>query len=133
LLGISSTAVIADAGKKLFYIRRKGIPIKTSSLLLSVLRSYPTFLYHLSSFVSRYYLFFSIISLPIVPAASAVILILHLFAGTVVYIIKNPQLGPISFLFYFTLEQLSYQFGVWWGCFKTGCFRPINPVIVSKI
>jgi mycofactocin system glycosyltransferase len=133
LLGVSGAAVIADGAKKLFHIRRKGIPIKTSSLLISVLRSYPTFLFHICSFVSRYYLFLSLIFLPIAPAVSTVILTLHLLAGTVAYVITNPQLNPVSFLFYFTLEQLSYQLGVWWGCFKTGCFRPVNPIVVSKI
>lgn len=133
LLGVSGAAVIADGAKKLFHIRRKGLPIKTSLLLLSVLRGYPTLLHHICSFVSRYYLFLSLIILPVTPAASAVILILHLLAGTVDYVITNPQLNPISFLFYFTLEQLSYQLGVWWGCFKTGCFRPVNPIVVSKV
>ena len=90
-------------------------------------------LYHIGSFVSRYYLFLALIILPIAPAAASVILILHLTAGTVDYVITNPQLNPISFLFYFTLEQLSYQLGVWRGCFKTGCFRPVNPIVVSKI
>jgi mycofactocin system glycosyltransferase len=133
LLGVSAAAIITGGTQKLFYIRKKSITIKTSLLLLSVLRSYSSMLYHICSFVSRYYLFFALIILPIAPAAATVILILHLTAGTVDYVITNPQLNLISFLFYFTLEQLSYQLGVWWGCFKTGCFRPVNPIVVSKI
>jgi mycofactocin system glycosyltransferase len=132
LLVISGAAIIADAIKKLLKIRRSGIPIRNSSLLLSVVRSYLAFSHHIASFVSRYYLFVSLIVLPLAPSVSVVILILHLFAGTVEYIIKKPRLNPAAFLFYFSLEQLSYQMGVWWGCFKHICFRPINPKIVNK-
>ena len=78
-------------------------------------------------------LFFSLIILLIAPSVSTVILMLHLLAGTVDYVIKKPRLNLVSFLFYFSLEQLSYQLGVWWGCFKNICFRPINPKIVKKI
>ncbi|MGB9442366.1 MAG: mycofactocin biosynthesis glycosyltransferase MftF [Desulfobacterales bacterium] len=133
LFAISGAAVVADTIKMFLKIRRRDIPIKVSSLLLSVLRSYLAFFYHIASFVSRYYLFPSLIILPIVPSVSTVFLMLHLVAGTVDYVIKKPRLNMVSFLFYFSLEQLSYQLGVWWGCFKNICFRPINPTIVKKI
>jgi mycofactocin system glycosyltransferase len=133
LFGISASAAIADAVKKLLKLRRSGIQIKISSLLLSVVRSYLALFHHIASFVSRYYLFLSLIVLPIAPAVSTVILMLHLLAGTVDYILKKPRLNPAAFLFYFSLEQLFYQLGVWWGCFKHICFRPINPKIVSKL
>jgi len=133
LLVISGAAVVADTIKKLLKIRRSGISIKVSSLLLSVLRSNLAFFHHIASFVSRYYLLPSLIILPIAPSLSTVILMLHLLAGAVDYVIKKPRLNMVSFLFYFSLEQLSYQLGVWWGCFKNICFRPINPKIVKKI
>jgi mycofactocin system glycosyltransferase len=133
LLAISGAAVIADTIKNILKIRRREIPIKVLSLLLSVLRSYLAFFHHIASFVSRYYLFPSLIILPIAPSVSTVFLMLHLLAGTVDYVIKKPRLNLGSFLFYFSLEQLSYQIGVWWGCFKNICFRPINPTIVKKI
>jgi mycofactocin system glycosyltransferase len=133
LLVISGVAGIADSVKKVLKIRRIGTPIKVSSLLFSVVRSYLAFFHHIASFVSRYYLFLSLIVLPIAPSVSAVILMLHLLAGTVDYVLKKPRLNPAAFLFYFSLEQLSYQLGVWWGCFQHICFRPINPKIVSKL
>ena len=133
LFAISGAAVVADTIKNILKIRKREIPIKVSSLLLSVLRSYLAFFYHIASFVSRYYLFPSLIILPIVPLVSTIFLMLHLVAGTVDYVIKKPRLNMVSFLFYFSLDQLSYQLGVWWGCFKNICFRPINPTIVKKI
>ncbi len=133
LLGISGLTAVADVVIKLFKIRKGKIPSKVSWLLFSVVRSYLAFFHNIASFVSRYYLFVSLIVLPIAPSVSAVILMLHLLAGTVEYVIKKPRLNPAAFLFYFSLEQLSYQLGVWWGCFKHICFRPINPKIVSKL
>ncbi len=132
LLFISGAATVADTIKKLIKTRRARIPIKIASLLLSVVRSYLAFFHHIASFVSRYYLFFSLLVLPFVPGVSAIILMLHLLAGAVEYMVKRPHLNPAAFLFYFSLEQLSYQLGVWWGCFKHICFRPINPKIVTK-
>jgi hypothetical protein len=126
-------AVMAYTVKMLLKIRKRKFPIKASSLFLSVVRSYLAFFYHIASFVSRYYLFPFLIILPIVPLVSTIFLMLHLLAGTVDYVIKKPRLNMVSFLFYFSLDQLSYQLGVWWGCFKNICFRPINPTIVKKI
>ncbi len=134
LLGVvSAGAMIADTIKRLLKIKRRKIPVRVSSLLLSVLRSYLAFLYHIASFVSRYYLLPSLIILPIAPRVLTVILMMHLLTGCVDYVIKRPRLNLVSFLYYFSLEQLSYQLGVWWGCFKNICFRPIVPKIVKNI
>jgi mycofactocin system glycosyltransferase len=133
LVVVSAGAMVVDTLKKSFKTKRRKIPVKVSSLLISVLRSYLAFLLHIASFVSRYYLLPSLIILPIAPPMFTVILMLHLLAGTVDYVIKRPQLNLVSFLYYFSLEQLSYQLGVWWGCFKHICFRPIVPKIVKKI
>ena len=133
LVVVSVGAFVADTVKKLLMIKRRKIPVKVSSLLSSVLRNYLAFLHHIASFVSRYYLFPSLIILPIAPPMFIAIVILHLLAGSVDYVIKRPQLNLVSFLYYFSLEQLSYQLGVWWGCFKHICFRPIVPKIVKNI
>ncbi len=111
-------------------IKKKGIPLPVFSILKAVLRSYLFFVYHLCAFVSRYYLIWAIVLVFIWPLASAVILLLHLVAAVVDDIIKKPHLNPFSFLFLFTLEQLSYQTGVWYGCVKDRDFGSVNPKIV---
>ena len=133
LLVISAGVLIVDVIKKLVKIRRIAVPVKVLSLLLSVLRSDLAFFLHIAAFVSRYYLFLALVILPFTPLVSTVILMLHLVTGIVNYVIKKPHLNWVSFLFYFSLEQLSYQLGVWWGCVKNICFRPLNPKIVNKI
>jgi len=40
-------------------------------------------------------------------------------------------LNFLSFQFFFLLEQLSYQSGVWWGCLKNLHFNPVAPKLVG--
>jgi hypothetical protein len=46
--------------------------------------------------------------------------------------VKKPRLNPLSFLLFFTLEQVSYQSGVWWECIHRVNFNPVLPRIIHK-
>ena len=126
----NSDPVLFDILSK--WIRFKSIPANTAQIVLAVARSYLAFLYQCCSFVSRYYLFWSIVFLPFLLTLSVAILGMHLLAGAVEYFIKRPYLNLASFLIYFSLEQLSYQLGVWWGCLRHFSFTSVNPKLVNK-
>jgi mycofactocin system glycosyltransferase len=132
---LASGAIIwfAEALNKFAAIKSRGIPIKFVSLLISVIRSYLALFYHCCDFVSRYYLIGTIVVFPLLPLAAAIIAGMHLTAGLVQYFVKKPRLNPISFLFYFSMEQMSYQLGVWWGCFRKLAFNPVNPRVATKV
>jgi len=132
LLGLSGITLLADSLITLAKIRQRNIPIPFSRLLLAAFRGYLGFFYHCCAFVSRYYLFLALLVCVLVPVGAAIILGAHLLTGIGEYFIKKPRLSLPSFLLYFTLDQLSYQLGVWWGCLKRLCFSPINPQIVKK-
>lgn len=132
LPGLSVIIVLVDSLIKLAKIRHMNIPIKFPRVLLAVFRSYFAFLYHCCAFVSRYYFLWSFIVFPLFPLASMIILGAHLLTGFVEFFVKKPHLNPLSFLFYFSLEQLSYQLGVWWGCLKNLYFHPVNPQIAVR-
>jgi hypothetical protein len=132
LLGLCGVIVLADSLIKLTKIRLKNIPIHFPPLLLSTLRSYCAFFYHCCAFVSRYYLFWAPAIFIVAPLVSAIVLCIHLLTGIAEYFIKKPRLRLPSFLFYFTVDQLAYQLGVWWGCLKRLCFSPVNPYLVRK-
>jgi mycofactocin system glycosyltransferase len=132
LLGLCGVLVVADSLIKLTKTRKKKVPIRLPCLLLSTVRSYCAFFYHCCAFVSRYYLFCAAVFLIVAPLVSAIVFCMHLLTGIVEYFIKKPRLSIPTFLFYFTLDQLAYQLGVWWGCLKMLCFRPINPYLVRK-
>ena len=125
--------VLLDALSKLFRIRGKSTNIKFPAVFMAVIRSYFAFFYHCCAFVSRYYLFWAIIVMPLFPLVFIIIMGMHLLAALVEYFIKNPHLNPVSFFFYFSLEQLSYQSGVWWGCLKNLSFSSVNPRVAWRI
>jgi mycofactocin system glycosyltransferase len=128
-LALGGLIVAADA--LLSVVRHRNLPVSMWSVCGSVIRSYPTFLYHCCSFVSRYSLVFALAMGIVWPVGGIVIIAMHLLAGMVEFNLKKPNVNPILFLMYFTLEQLSYQLGVWYGCIKHRCFMPVNPRIVT--
>lgn len=132
LLALCGVILLTDSLIKFARIRQKNIPIQFPLLLLATFRGYLVFFYHCCAFVSRYYLFWAALIFILAPMVSAIILCMHLLTGIGEYFIKKPRLNPLLFLLYFTLDQVSYQLGVWWGCLKSLFFSPINPQIVRK-
>ncbi len=132
LLGLCGAILLTDSLTKFTKITRKRIPIAFPRFLLATFREYLAFLNHCCAFVSRYYLFWAFLIFLWVPWLSGILLVMHLLAGIVEYTIKKPHLHILLFLFYFTLDQISYQLGVWWGCLKRFFFNPVNPQIVRK-
>ncbi|MFC1886685.1 mycofactocin biosynthesis glycosyltransferase MftF, partial [Thermodesulfobacteriota bacterium] len=114
LLGLGGLVVSADVLNRFAGMNNKGVPIGLHQVVLAVLRSYATFFFSLSAFVSRYHLIWGFFCIPLLPFVSQVILSLHLLTGSVNYFIKKPSLNPVLYFYYFSLEQLSYQSGVWW-------------------
>ena len=132
LLGLSVAGLFTDTILRWIKIRQKHIPIPFYNLFTATFRTYFSVLYHVFSFVSRYYLFWLVPLLIVSPLTSAVVLGMHVVVGIVEYTIKKPRLlFPIFFLF-FTLDQLFYQWGVWYSCVKRLFFGPINPRIVTR-
>ncbi len=130
LFALGGFTLLIDSMIKFGRIRRMNIPVGFGRLVLAEFRGYIAFIYHACSFVSRYYLFFIIPFLLFAPLWSAIGLGAHLVTTAVEYAIKKPRLNPLSFLFYFTLDQVSYQAGVWWGCIRILFFGPVNPRLV---
>ena len=110
-------------------IKQNDLDIPLHMIGISVVRSYAGYFYHCCAFFSRYYLIWSIVLFPILPWPAVILAGMHLLTGIVEYGLKKPRLNPVQFLIYFTLEQLSYQLGVWWQCFKMLSFSTINPRI----
>ncbi|MGM0655561.1 MAG: mycofactocin biosynthesis glycosyltransferase MftF [Thermodesulfobacteriota bacterium] len=122
----------SDTVNRYSKLQKRKVPISFVTICQAVIRSYLSFVYHLSSFVSRYYLIPGLLLLPFFPKLTAVIICMHLTAGVAEYCIKKACMNPIPFLFFFSLEQLSYQAGVWWGCFLNGNTKPVLPKLVYR-
>ena len=102
-------------------------------VISAVLRSYCAWLYHLCAFVSRYYILFSLVFIVFLPVLFWAMAVMHAIACLGQYIVKKPRLSFCVFFFYFSLEQISYQAGVWWSCIRNKHFGSISPKLVSSI
>jgi mycofactocin system glycosyltransferase len=132
MLYLGGIIVFADTLIRWRRVRSRQLLIRFPTLLISVLRGYFAHLYHWCAFVSRYYLIWAIPALPLYSFAFATIFFMHLFAGIMEFAIKKPRLNLFLFLYYFSLEQLSYQLGVWWGCLRNFNFRAVNPRVAWR-
>jgi len=129
LTGLCGLLLLGDSYYKHWRLRREKILLPYLHILLATVRSYLGFFYHCCAFVSRYYLGCSFLFGYNFPSVTLVILGMHLVAGTVEFFTKRPALNLLSYWFFFSLEQLSYQSGVWWGCLRRLSFNPVNPHI----
>lgn len=91
-------------------------------ILLSTIRSYLSFCYFAFFHLMRYYLIpifaFGFLWHPLWIFGGVAIT----YASIVDYYVKKPKLLYPVFLFYYLLEHLAYQVGVFWGCLKQKFF-----------
>jgi len=116
-----------------YRVRNRGIPIPRMAIAGAVIRSFLALFYHLCLFVSRYYLVACVSLWPLAPAVSAGAMTMHILAGIVQFHIRHPRLNPFSFLALFSLDQIAYQLGVWWGCVRRLFFKPLRPMLAFKL
>jgi mycofactocin glycosyltransferase len=133
LLAFAGTVVLSEVVHKLSRTRRRRLPVDPSLLFFAVVREHCAFFFQCCAFFSRYYLLAAMLIFPFLPWISALVMGMHLLTGLVEFFIKKPRLSIPSFLFYFSLEQLSYQSGVWRECVKRNFFGPVNPRLVVKM
>ncbi|MFW6373001.1 MAG: glycosyltransferase [Thermodesulfobacteriota bacterium] len=138
LLGTSFLLISAlalffvDAGIKYIRVRRRNLPIGPHHVLLTSLKADLKFLHYCTGFVSRHYLLVGVLMLNLLPVPAAVIFLAHLTAGTLDYSSRFPQTKLISFFIFFTMEQLSYQAGLWHGCIQERHFKPLRPQVILR-
>ena len=102
-------------------------------LAFAAIRGYGAFGYHVCAFVSRYYLWTTPFWLLLFPPIGLGVIFMHLLHTAVEFRLKKPWLNIFWFVLLFTLEQMSYQLGVWWACIQQRVFRPVLPKIVTEI
>ena len=128
LLGaVAMLLLLAHSFQKRQQAQRIGLRLAYTTVLLAKIRHCLSVLYYLAAFGSRYYLLPLLAFSVFLPWFVAVFIFGHAVVGLVHYTIKKPSLNPILFLFFFTLEQISYQSGVWCGCFQQRYFSPLFP------
>ena len=113
-------------------LQKLNIPVGSLTVAWSTVRGFMALGYHCCSFISRYYLMAGMALLPFMPLTDASVIGMHLITGGVDYGILRPRLSLPMYLFYFSVEQIAYQCGVWWGCIRHMNFHPVFPVITHR-
>ena len=129
LLGLCGFILLADTHKKWMRVKKKVLPIKYGQILSAVFRGYFVSLYYWCAFFSRYYLFMAFLLVPAFPTVSLILFINHFLISICEFLLKKPSMNIAGFIYFFTIDQLAYQLGVWFGCFKYLSFNPVNPEI----
>jgi mycofactocin system glycosyltransferase len=96
--------------------------ISSGRLVNAALRSYLSFFYFVFFHLIRYYLVlfigFGVLWYPLWILGGLALV----YASIADYLTKKPKLFYPIFLFFYLLEHLAYQVGVFWGCLKKGYF-----------
>lgn len=129
LIGLCSIILIIDTCTKWAQVKKEDLPIKYSQVLSAVLRGYFVSIYYWGAFFSRYYLVMAFLFFPVFPTLCLVLFINHFIVSICEIFLKKPSSNIFSFIYFFSLDQLAYQMGVWYGCFRYLTFNPVNPKI----
>lgn len=111
-----------DMFQKSASLRRLRIPLALNQLTLVTLRSYFSLFYYALFHIVRYYwillVLFGLAWAPFWYFGGLALL----YTSLVDYYVKKPKLIYPVFLYFYLLEHLAYQLGVFWGCLTTGYF-----------
>ena len=132
LFGFGLGTLLIDVFRKFLKIKKRGLQLRRFQVLLSVFRAHFSFSYHTSSFLARYYLIFLIPLSLFYPKMWRFVLFLLVFSASIDFSVKGPKIDFISFLFFYTFDQLAYQTGVFWGCIKKKNFMPYVPILLRR-
>ncbi|MCL6557240.1 MAG: mycofactocin biosynthesis glycosyltransferase MftF [Firmicutes bacterium] len=98
-------------------------------LLRSVVRGTVSFYYYASFYLIRYYLAAIVLLGLAFPPLLLFSVVIVFISSAVDYKVKKPALSYPVFLFYYILDHLAYQFGVFQGCLKHKYFKCYIPNI----
>ncbi|MCF7939535.1 MAG: hypothetical protein K9L68_13120, partial [Spirochaetales bacterium] len=100
------------------------IVLPLCDIFAATVKRHLIFVYYISHHITRYYLFLVIIFSILIPRVAPLLMGLVIVPAIVVFFQKKPRLRFPVFAFFYWTEQLFYQSGVFWGCFKQCSFRP---------
>jgi mycofactocin system glycosyltransferase len=123
---------VFDGAAKTARTRRRGLRIPLWKAYFSVVRTYFSFFYLVSFHVVRYYLALLVLLGFVFHPLWLLSLFLIALSSIVDYTTKRPRLAFPVFLFYYTLEHVFYQAGVFAGCVRAGTFGSYRPRVLAR-
>jgi mycofactocin glycosyltransferase len=129
---VTGANFVAETAAKALRLHRKRIRIAFGKACLSVLRMYISYFYMMSFHLVRYYLVLLLLLGFAFRSLWGVGFSFLIFAASVDYSAKRPRLAFPAFLFYYVLDHLSYQIGVFAGCLRAKSFRSYRVRLIRR-
>lgn len=123
---------LAEAAAKAIRLRRKRVHLSAGNIFLSAVRIYMSYFYLMSFHLVRYYLVPMLLLGFVFHSVWLLGFSLLMFASCVDYSAKRPRLNFPAFFFYYAIDHISYQIGVWAGCLRARSFRSYLPRFVRR-
>lgn len=106
-------------------IKRVGYELSFVKLITPLLRSHLAFVGYFTAALARYYSLYLFILGLIFPEIMIMLWFIYGLSAYFEYIVKKPVLNYPTFLFVYMIECLSYQYGVFYGCYKQKNMTPL--------
>jgi mycofactocin system glycosyltransferase len=109
------------------------ITIELRIVIKATLRGYLAYVYHLSRHLTRYYTLPMLVVSLFVPPFLILFLILWGIVIGVDYVRLRPELDVGTYALCSLLDDCAYEVGVVWGCVKHGTWKPLVPIIKTRV
>ena len=133
LLPAAFGLLAADAACYRVRLARRGVPLGFLELCAGRLRSLGGLCYYLSYHLIRYYALVLCCASLLLPSFWSVPALLLLIAAGVDFWVRKPRLSFPLFAGIYSLEQLAYGAGVFWGCLRGRGFASYRVVFLRKM
>ena len=129
----AAACFLVEAVAKALRIRRIHARISAKRAFFSVARVYMSSFYLMAFYLVRFYFLAMLLAGFVFHSLWFLCFFLLMLASLVDYSAKTPQLPFPVFLLYYTLDQISYQIGVFAGCLRAKSFRSYLPRFVGHL
>ncbi len=114
-------------------VKEYGSAISLPIVMKATLRGHLAYTYHLSRHVTRYYTLLLFVVSFIVPPVFILLLILCGIVIGVDYVRLRPEMDVGRYAICSLLDDCAYEVGVVWGCIRLGAWKPLVPVVKTKV
>jgi mycofactocin system glycosyltransferase len=130
---IALLLILFGTFNRLRKVKEYGSAIRFPIVVKATLRGHLAYTYHLSRHVTRYYtLPLFVVSFIVFP----VFILLLILCGIVIgvdYVRLRPEMDVGRYALCALLDDCAYEVGVVWGCIKYGVWKPLVPVIKTRV
>ncbi len=130
---IAGACFVIESAVKIWRTVALHLGIRVRTILFSMVRTYFSFYYFVSFHLVRYYFLLLILGGFVFHPIWYVCFSMLIVAASVDYVTRRPNLFVLPFLFYYALEHIFYQVGVFVGCLRARSFESYVPRFVRRI